>query len=195
MTRLDRFSSIILTAVLAATAGWAASSFSNRHQQISPTPAESNNATLPAGSLQAPDQVSIAPMTSPAMASQFVTPHASTGYSPVAGISPAEALTTPAATRPRVINPQAGNDDMTVARAEAEPVTRANTNYEPRPAKKKGMSKATKNAIVIGGGAAVGAAIGGIASGKKGAAIGAIVGGGSSALYSWIKHKQNKPVF
>jgi len=57
------------------------------------------------------------------------------------------------------------------------------------------MSNKTKTAIVIGGGAATGAILGGIAGGKKGAAIGAILGGGGGAVYSVIRNKQHKPVW
>ena len=40
-----------------------------------------------------------------------------------------------------------------------------------------------KQVVIIGGGAAIGTAIGALAGGKKGAAIGAIAGGGGSTGY------------
>jgi hypothetical protein len=57
------------------------------------------------------------------------------------------------------------------------------------------MSNGMKTAIAIGGGAATGAIIGGIAGGGKGAAIGAIAGGGGGAIYSVIRKKQGKDVW
>jgi hypothetical protein len=41
----------------------------------------------------------------------------------------------------------------------------------------------TKSAVIIGGGAAAGAVIGGIAGGGKGAAIGALGGGAAGLIY------------
>jgi hypothetical protein len=58
-----------------------------------------------------------------------------------------------------------------------------------------GMSNTTKAVIAIGGGAATGALIGGLAGGKKGAAIGALAGGGGGAIYSLIRKKQGKEVW
>jgi len=46
-----------------------------------------------------------------------------------------------------------------------------------------------KTAMVIGGAAAAGAGVGGIADGKKGALIGAAIGGGAGAIYEAIKRK------
>ncbi|MFN7944052.1 MAG: glycine zipper domain-containing protein [Blastocatellia bacterium] len=189
MTRLDRFSSIILVAVLAATAGWAASAFTSRHAQSDLTaPQALNMPAIPASNFQ-PVTAGTNSVTAFSPEPQNVlTSRSALSSSPVSA-APAE-VATPVATRPRVVNPQARNESRTVSHSPSE-----NDRYEPRVEQKRGMSKTMKNAIVIGGGAATGAVIGGIAGGKKGAAIGAIVGGGGGALYSWIRHKQHKPVF
>ncbi len=81
-------------------------------------------------------------------------------------------------------------------RTVAQPVARnSRENVSPAPVRKKGMSNKTKTVLAVGTGAGVGAAVGGIAKGRKGAAIGAIAGGGAAAVYSWIKHKKGQPVF
>jgi hypothetical protein len=195
MTRLDRFSSIVIVAILAATAGWAASAFTARQHNV-PAPGVS---TVPvSNSVIAQPDAPIAPVSMESAAVQpeirTVASRANlTTASPVVA-APVEAPKRAIATRPRVVNPQ--NDSTEVARAETRASNRSSAPaYEPRQERKSGMSKTTKTAIVIGGGAAMGATIGAIAGGKKGAAIGAIAGGGGGALYSWIKHKQNKPVF
>ena len=46
-----------------------------------------------------------------------------------------------------------------------------------------------KTALVIGGGAATGAGIGGLAHGKKGASIGAALGGGVASLYEAARRR------
>jgi hypothetical protein len=195
MTRLDRFSSIVIVAILAATAGWAASAFTLRQHNV-PAPGVS---TVPVSNsvISQPDAL-IAPVMMESAASQpeQQSVAARTNLAKVSPVvaAPVEAPTSAVATRPRVVNRQ--NDSTQIARAETRASNRsAPPAYESRQERKSGMSKTTKTAIVIGGGAAMGATIGAIAGGKKGAAIGAIAGGGGGALYSWIKHKQNKPVF
>jgi hypothetical protein len=193
MTKLDRFSSIVLIAVVAAGAGWAASSFTSR--QTNANIAQPLVAATPANNLINPEQIVTAPVLSASAsvpATTAVNRHVVTAKT--VAVEPAAAVVTPVvesapvirATRPRVVNPQA-NANSSDYRS-----TRYESKSEPR---KRGMSKTMKNAIVIGGGAAMGAAIGGIAKGGKGAAIGAAVGGGAGALYTWMKHKQNQPVF
>jgi hypothetical protein len=54
----------------------------------------------------------------------------------------------------------------------------------------KGASRGKRSAAVIGGGAALGAIIGGIAGGGKGAAIGAAVGGGGGTAVQAATHGQ-----
>jgi hypothetical protein len=47
----------------------------------------------------------------------------------------------------------------------------------------------TKSAMIIGGSAASGAGVGGIAAGKKGALIGAAIGGGAASIYEATKRR------
>ena len=47
----------------------------------------------------------------------------------------------------------------------------------------------TKTAMIIGGSAASGAAVGGIVSGKKGALIGAAIGGGAASIYEATRRR------
>jgi outer membrane biosynthesis protein TonB len=54
----------------------------------------------------------------------------------------------------------------------------------------KGGSRGKRSAAVIGGGAALGAIIGGLAGGGKGAAIGAVAGGGGGAAVQGMTHGQ-----
>jgi hypothetical protein len=83
---------------------------------------------------------------------------------------------------------------QTAAYGEPVPVRRAiRTNVEtPRAAVVKDRSK-LESAAIIGGGAAAGAAIGGIAGGGKGAAIGAIAGGAGGLVYDRMTHKKSQP--
>lgn len=194
MTKIDRFSSVVLIAVLAATAGWAASSFTSRQNNASVSVPQQVAANVPAANFVPADQ----PVPLPAQAAALNTfSHSNLAVNSKAAIPAAslmantsvaspvlEAPTTraavrPAVTRPRVVNPQAYQNSRSVSRT------------EPR----RGMSNTMKNTIAIGGGAAVGAIIGGIAGGKKGAAIGALLGGGGAGAYTWIKHKKGEPVF
>lgn len=47
----------------------------------------------------------------------------------------------------------------------------------------------TKSALIIGGSAASGAAVGGIVDGKKGALIGAAIGGGAASIYEATRRR------
>ncbi len=95
------------------------------------------------------------------------------------------------ATRARVANPRVNGDSREMARGESEEV-----NHSSAPiARQRGMSNKTKTIATIGGGAALGAIIGGIAGHGKGAAIGAILGGGGGTLYSVIRNKQHQPIW
>ena len=49
-----------------------------------------------------------------------------------------------------------------------------------------------RDKLTTGGGALAGAAIGGLAGGKKGAAIGAITGGGGAAVYTYGIRKRRR---
>lgn len=66
-------------------------------------------------------------------------------------------------------------------------VTRARYHRRHRSFWKKHRDKLT-----VAGSAAGGAAIGGLAGGKKGAGIGALVGGGSGALYTYKIRKRHR---
>lgn len=171
-------------ALIAGVLGWSISIFANKQS------AEAMN-------------VPIAPLalTPPNMQSA-VLPNGQ-----VVNLQPTQSLTYPAA--PMTLVPTAPPEQVLVQEA-ARPVVRTapvRTQSAPgsarssredaysAPIRKKGMSNKTKTAIAIAGGAGAGAAIGGIAKGGKGAAIGAIAGGGAAAVYSWIKHKKQQPVF
>jgi outer membrane lipoprotein SlyB len=53
-----------------------------------------------------------------------------------------------------------------------------------------GRRSTEKSAVIIGGTAAAGAVLGGIAGGGKGAAIGALSGGAIGAIYDRLTHKK-----
>ena len=74
------------------------------------------------------------------------------------------------ATRRRTVNRA-----TTAARADSEVIRREEIREDDR--------SWGKTAIVIGGGAASGAGVGGIVGGKKGALIGAAIGGGAASIY------------
>ena len=100
-----------------------------------------------------------------------------------AAIQPPGALEMPqvearsAAIRSTAVSPR------TVARRTVAPQARTTaTSVAPKRSWKK-------SALVIGGSAAAGAGIGGIADGKKGALIGAAIGGGAGAIFEAIKRK------
>lgn len=64
------------------------------------------------------------------------------------------------------------------------PAARRSQYYERRPRRSK-----TKSALMIAGGAATGAGVGGALKGKKGALIGAAIGGGSASIYEAAKRR------
>jgi hypothetical protein len=67
----------------------------------------------------------------------------------------------------------------------ASTVSRQNVRYaERRPQRTK-----TKTALMIAGGAATGAGVGGALKGKKGAIIGAAIGGGSASIFEAVKRR------
>ena len=67
------------------------------------------------------------------------------------------------------------NRTTTAARADGEVIRREEIREDDR--------SWGKTAMVIGGGAASGAGVGGIVGGKKGALIGAAIGGGAASIY------------
>jgi hypothetical protein len=71
-----------------------------------------------------------------------------------------------------------------VARCERASVQRSNARVERAPQRTK-----TKTALMIAGGAATGAGVGGALKGKKGALIGAAIGGGGASIYESVKRR------
>ncbi len=171
MKNLKSYFPFAIVAVIAALVGWGVSAFGlNQKSNVvaQPEAAQISNDLAPA---------TIQPAQLIGDPAQFTAPV----ESPVTVAQPVAAKATPRAqaARPRI----ARNDDE------------ASRSVEPTVEKKPGMSNKTKTAIVIGGGAATGAIIGGMTGGGKGAAIGAAIGGGSGAVYSIIRNKQGKPVW
>jgi hypothetical protein len=176
---------LALTAALAATIGWGASALSlNRSSDAQIQPA----AVAPAANQLTP----VAPL-SESLAPVVVAP----------APQPVAQQRSSTQRRPRLITRsqtgQASADTEAAPEVEttqpAEPASRTlpvrTRNDEP----KSGMSNTLKTVLAIGGGAATGAAVGGLAGGKKGAAIGALAGGGGGAIYSIIRKKQGKEVW
>ncbi len=186
MTTNNRYAPFAVVALAASVLGWGASTWMNREQTAAQTLPVANNAAalgfqpnaqapmqLSPQQAGAPLQLTGAPMT-------YVAVPAQTQVVPAQVVTAREAAAPVVRTAPVRAN--------TAAAANAVPANTAS-------ASKRGMSNKTKAVLAIGGGAGVGAAIGGIAKGGKGAAIGALIGAGSGAVYSVIRHKQNKPVF
>jgi hypothetical protein len=200
MTTVKKYTSFILIAALSATAGWGASAlaFHQNSHSISAPQGVAPVAALPASSFDQAGQtanLNLAPI--PVSAAIEKDSYSLPAAQPVVV---KKAAPVARASRPRVVSRQMENDAErsdpsllpAMARNESHEASRSST---PAYERKKGMSNKTKTAIVIGGGAATGAIIGGIAGGGKGAAIGAIAGGGAGALYSIIRNKQHKPVW
>jgi hypothetical protein len=81
-------------------------------------------------------------------------------------------------------------------RDEARPVAqarRANIAYDDRPVTVERTRSTKASAAIIGGGAAAGAAIGGLAGGGKGAIIGAVSGAGAGLVYDRMTAKKRAP--
>jgi hypothetical protein len=187
MTNVKRYISFALVAALAASAGWGASALTlhSKSDSAATLPETAQAAAVPATLNHAMPLANLA-------ATEMARPMASAlAAQPVMREEAAPVARRPA-TRARVVNRQVNDETREVVRAESAEASHASS---PAYERKSGMSNKTKTAIVIGGGAATGAIIGGIAGGGKGAAIGAIVGGGGGAVYSVIRSKQNKPVW
>ena len=71
-----------------------------------------------------------------------------------------------------------------VARCERASVQRSYARVQRAPQRSK-----TKTALMIAGGAATGAGVGGALKGKKGALIGAAIGGGGASIYESVKRR------
>jgi len=77
-----------------------------------------------------------------------------------------------------------------------EPITSINPSVEAqtryRYRRHRSFWKKHRDKLTVAGSALGGAAIGGIAGGKKGAAIGSLVGAGSGALYTYKLRKRHR---
>ena len=176
MTNTKLYVPFAIVALVAGLVGWGGAIFANR-QTVEATPAPVASQLAPVAFAQ--------PQTAVLPDGQLVT------LQPIQTAQPVAYAAQPIAPVTQAVPVQARS-----AAQRAAPVYRnTRESVSSAPARKRGMSNKTKAAIAIGGGAGVGAAIGGIAKGGKGAAIGAIAGGGAAAVYSWIKHKKNQPVF
>ena len=165
--RLMLFGVAALAAV--ATAGWM------RQPQVAAAAPQA--LSIPVNSFAAPSDIALDPAfaTAPLMATPVsataVPVHSGiyrTEGAPVARTSP---RTTQQSTRYRYSDPELRERPV-----EDRP------QPAPEPVVKKERSKLT-SAAIIGGGAVAGAAVGGLAGGKKGAAIGAIGGGVAGLVY------------
>lgn len=181
MTMNNRYAPFAVVALIASVIGWSASAWTNREQTVAQTLPTNNAAAFGfQPNTQAPLQL---------------TPQA-IPQAPVAPVTYAAVPLQPVAQAPQVVTVREAAPIVrtapvrtpTAAASNAAPMSTTST-------RRKGMSNKAKAAIAIGGGAGLGAAIGGIAKGGKGAGIGALIGAGSGAVYSVIRHKQNKPVF
>jgi hypothetical protein len=161
MNTVNKYTSYVLIAALAGSAGWGFSALASRHDS---------------------NAVSSQPEAAPAATAEMAAHSSNSAF--------AEETVKAPTTRSRVAGSH--HSSRQVARNESRETSRSSA---PAYERKKGMSNKTKTIIAIGGGAATGAAIGGIAGGGKGAGIGALAGGGAGAIYSLIRHKQNKPVW
>jgi hypothetical protein len=160
-----------------ATAGWM-----RQPQALSP---------IPMNHFVAPDQIAGVGLT-PVPASTVSTPFTvQSGVYRQAGVPMATARRTsppPAAraeaSRQRHAEPELQERRAIVDRSEQIDVVR-------EPIVKKRSTK--QSAAIVAGGAAAGAAIGGLAGGGKGAAIGALSGGAAGLVYDRMTHKKTVP--
>ena len=187
MMIMKKYTSFALIAALAATAGWGASALASyqKSNAVSAPQEAVQSTTTPPGVTQ-----SNLLANSPATAADALE---RTGLVAQPAVSEAAApMVRTSPRRSRVVNRPLDNGTQEIGRNESREVSRSSAPVYER---KSGMSNKTKTAIAIGGGAATGAIIGGIAGGGKGAAIGALIGGGGGAIYSVIRHKQHQPVW
>lgn len=184
---LKNYLALATVAILAGTIGWGASAFSLTRKSEAMAP-----------------PVEVAPITNQ-LAPAAPLPEQVTPTQVIVIPQPVATQRVSAQRRPRLIT--RSQQEQTAAQNDsapevettqpAEPASRTmpvrNRNRDDEP--KSGMSNTLKSVIAIGGGAATGAAVGGLAGGKKGAAIGALAGGGGGAIYSIIRKKQGKEVW
>jgi hypothetical protein len=92
--------------------------------------------------------------------------------------------------RPAAV-PVAAPAPVPVRRASAQPAVYRTAPVQERVVVEEAQPKRswTKTAMIIGGSAASGAAVGGIVDGKKGALIGAAIGGGAASIYEATRRR------
>ena len=170
----NRYLPFAVVALVASVLGWGASAYSNRETTnamvANKTAVMELQAAAPAANVQPLVPQTFQPVGQQALVSQ-----------PAA---PVERVVVVREAPQTVVRTKS----VRAASAPSESVAKDET-YTPTTARKRGMSNKTKTVIAIGGGAGLGAAIGGIAGGGKGAAIGALAGAGAGPVYSVIRHK------
>lgn len=186
MTTNNQYVPFAAVALVASVLGWGASTWMNREQTAAQTLSTANHAAALGFQPNAQVPMQLVPQQAGAPLPLAGAPMMYVAVPAQAQVIPAQVVTVREAAAPVVRSAPVRTSPAAVAND--APVNTAST-------RKRGMSNKAKAAIAIGGGAGVGAAIGGIAKGGKGAAIGALIGAGSGAVYSVIRHKQNKPVF
>ena len=189
MANRKNYLTFAIVAILAGSVGWGASALgvNKKSEAIAP-------------------QVESLPVTNQLVAP--TTPSEQLSSEPIQSSAPlivTAPVSRPAVVRaPATVKRSASSRSRAVSQPDVEtaPETARNGESEapsrstlPVRERKSGMSNTTKTILAIGGSAATGAIIGGIAGGKKGAAIGAIAGGGGGAIYSVIRKRQGKEVW
>lgn len=118
-------------------------------------------------------------LTAPLVETESFTPVQSAAFSPAGNLPVRHVSATPVKAQP-------------VQYAQRRPIRRAYDDRRVYDDRREGTQRSTaKSAAIVAGGAAAGAAIGGLAGGGKGAAIGAITGGGGALVYDRMTHKKN----
>jgi hypothetical protein len=100
---------------------------------------------------------------------------------------PVQPFSTPAAAAPVSMAARRQSEPMPVRSAA---VRRAPVAYDDRPVVTPQKRSTKASAAIIGGSAAAGAAIGGLAGGGKGAIIGAVAGGAAGTVYDRMTYKK-----
>ncbi|MBI4749084.1 MAG: hypothetical protein HY774_11385 [Acidobacteria bacterium] len=176
----------LLAAGLALTMfGGAVGAFTTRsNTPTTPAPAPTQTVTAPAAQPQPlpqpvdpmQPQIIMPDQLQPGMTYQLV-PVQGTQVAPVQYVEEPQPVTRRSTTRTR--------------RVSSSSPQRTYYTYSEAPQKKPSFWNRHRDILTVGIGTGVGAAIGGLAGGKKGAAIGALAGGGGSALYTYGLRKRN----
>jgi hypothetical protein len=138
-----------------------------------------------AGWTRQPQALQLASNFQPVQQEQMLVPQQPVSY--VA--SPVQRFSAPAAA-PAVTTRARRAEPVPVQTAA---VRRAPVVYDDRPAAVEQKRSTKASAAIIGGSAAAGAAIGGLAGGGKGAIIGAVAGGAAGAVYDRATYKKQVP--